>query len=228
MNAHWVLVLATDLLMPITVFSVGATLLRARDQGPNAIAIYFTLALVTLWAAAWSWFPALATLRFLPAPSGQAGAIAALIIVLNLTRFIPSISAMFQSIDIKRLIDLGVWRVVYGAAILVIGLLGGLPREFFWSAAFGDIFVGLWALSLIQRRPMISTKEIVTWNLLGALDLVHVLALGAVYLRAFYVANPSAVPLNLLPLAGVPLLLTIHIQTLIVLIKRRASTRVSQ
>jgi hypothetical protein len=222
MNAVSMIVLATDVIMPFTVLSIGWTILRARKQGPSALAIYLTLAVALLWAAAWSWLPALAALRFLPAPAGQAGAILGLLIALNLLRFSPSVRGMFQSIDIKRLIDMGVWRVIYGAAILAIGLLGGLPPEFFWSAAFGDVFVGVWAISLLVRRPTISTKEVLTWNVVGLLDLAHVLVLGALYLRGFYTTHPDVPPLNLLPLVGVPLLLALHIQTLLGQLNRGA------
>lgn len=121
---------------------------------------------------------------------------------------------MFRSIDVTALVDLSIWRVVYGAALLAIGVLGGLPSEFFWSAATGDIVVGLWGLGIMQRKPAVSTREVIFWNVAGLLDLVHVLALGAIYLRGFYLGNPDVARLNLLPLVGVPLLLSLHLQTL--------------
>jgi hypothetical protein len=209
------IVLATDIMMPITVFSIGWTVLRARRQGPSAALIFIILAATLLWGAAWSWFPALAAFRFLPPPAGQAGAILGLIVALNMLRFAPSVRQMFQSIAMTRLIDLGVWRLIYGAALLAIGLLGGLPSEFFISAALGDIFVGLWAIMMMVRRPNISTREVIAWNMVGLLDLAHVLVLGALYLRGFYLTHSDVAPLNLLPLVGVPLLLVIHIQTLL-------------
>jgi hypothetical protein len=215
LNAISMIVLATDVMMPITVLSIGWTILRARKMGPSVPAIFAILAAALLAGAAWSWLPQLAALRFLPAPQGQGGAILGLIVALNLLRLVPSVRSMFQSIDIKRLIDLGPWRVIYGCALLVIGLLGGLPPEFFWSAAFGDIVVGLWAIAMMARRPQISTREVIAWNVVGLIDLVHVLVLGAIYLRGFYLMLPDVVPLNLLPLTGVPLLLVMHIQTLL-------------
>jgi hypothetical protein len=45
-------------------------------------------------------------------------------------------------------------------------------------------------------------------------DLAHVLVLGAINLRPFYLANPDIAPLNLLPLAGVPVFLALHGMTL--------------
>jgi hypothetical protein len=208
------LVLATDLLMLFTVLSIWWTVRRARHEGPSGVMIAAALALALAWGAIWSFYPALSALRFLPPPDGQAGAILCLIVGLNLLRIFPSVRTMFRSIDIQRLVDLGIWRVIYGTALLVIGLQGGLPPEFFWSAAFGDILVGLWAMTIMARRPAISRREVTLWNVLGLLDLVHVLALGATYLPQFYTSQPNIAPLNLLPLVGVPLLLVLHILTL--------------
>jgi hypothetical protein len=209
------LVFITDLLMPFTVLSIWWVLLRARNEGPSAamMALAFVLALV--WGAMWSFNPTLNSWRFLPAPAGQAGAILSLIVALNLLRFAPGVSAMFRSIDMKRLVDMGVWRVLYGLALLLIGLQGGLPTEFFWSAAIGDIFVGLWAFAIMARRPNVSRGELIAWNGVGLFDLLHVLALGALFLPKFYSTHPDVPPLNLLPLVGVPLLLVLHIMTLL-------------
>jgi hypothetical protein len=209
------IVILTDVLMPITVLSIWWTLRRARQGGPSAVLIALTLSTALAWGAAWVWHPTLAASRFLPAPAGQAGAIIGLIIALNLLRLAPGVRAMFRLIDVHRLVDLGVWRVIYGAALLALGLLGGLPPAFFWSAALGDIMVGLWAISIVLRRSDVSKREVAAWNIIGLLDLLHVLVLGALNLGAFYLSSPAIPPLNLLPLVGVPLLLTLHIMTLI-------------
>jgi hypothetical protein len=208
------LVLATDLLMPFTVLSIWWTVHRARREGPSGVMIAATLVLALAWGAMWSFYPPLAALRFLPPPGGQAGAILGLIVGLNLLRLFPSVRAMFRSIETQRLVDLGIWRVIYGTALLMIGLQGGLPPEFFWSAAFGDILVGLWAITIMARRPNVSRREVTLWNVTGLLDLIHVLALGALYLPPFYTNQPNIAPLNLLPLVGVPMLLVLHIMTL--------------
>jgi hypothetical protein len=208
------LVLATDLLMPFTVLSIWWTVHRARREGLSGVMIAAALALALVWGAMWSFYPPLAALRFLPPPGGQAGAILGLIVGLNLLRFFPSVRTMFRTIDIQRLVDLGIWRLIYGTALLVIGLQGGLPPEFFWSAAFGDILVGLWAITIMTRRPNVSRREVTLWNVTGLLDLLHVLALGALYLPPFYTSQPNIAPLNLLPLVGVPMLLVLHIMTL--------------
>jgi hypothetical protein len=208
------LVIATDVLMPFTVLSIWWTIHRARHEGPSGVMIAAALALALAWGTMWSFYPPLAALRFLPPPGGQAGAILGLIVGLNLLRFFPNVRAMFQTINAQRLADLGVWRVIYGTALLLIGLQGGLPTAFFWSAAFGDILVGLWAITIMIRRPAVSHREVTLWNIVALVDLVHVLALGALYLPPFYTSHPDIAPLNLLPLVGVPLLLVLHVLTL--------------
>jgi hypothetical protein len=175
----------------------------------------------------WSYYPPLSAYRFMPAPRGQGGAILALIAGLILLLFIPNVRKMFRSINQARLVDIGVWRVVYGIALLLIGIGGGLPSAFFWSAAFGDIFVGLWALTIIQRRPAVSHRELIFWNSAGLVDLVHVLALGALNLPMFYNMNPEIPPLNLLPLVGVPFLLVLHIYSLMGLVRPTSLTTIN-
>lgn len=214
MSVH-TLVLGIDLIMPFTILSIWWAVHRARSEGPNGYFLALPFVLALAWGAAWSFYPPLSALRFLPAPAGQGGAILGLIVAHILLLLFPSVRAMFRTIDMARLVDLGVWRIIYGIALMLIGLQGGLPSQFFWSAAMGDILVGLWALTIIVRRPDVSRGEMMLWNGAGLMDLVHVLALGALYLPTFYRLNPEMAPLNLLPLVGVPLLLVTHVLTLV-------------
>jgi hypothetical protein len=209
------IVFITDLLMPLTALSIWWTLLKARNNGPSAMIMAIPFVLALTWGALWSFNPTLSSWRFLPPPAGQAGAILTLIVALNLQRLSPLVRSMFRSIDMNRLIDMGAWRAVYGAALLLIGIQGALPSEFFWSAALGDIFVGLWAFTIMARRPNVSRGELIAWNGFGLLDLIHVLVLGVLFLPSFYQNHSEAPPLNLLPLVGVPLLLVLHIMTLL-------------
>lgn len=48
----------------------------------------------------------------------------------------------------------------------------------------------------------------------GAADPTQALVLGAMHLHPFFLANPDLPALNLLPLAGVPVYLAIHVLTL--------------
>lgn len=117
------------------------------------------------------------------------------------------------------------WRAVFGGLLLVLGLAGGLPSAFFWSAAIGDILVGVWALAIAARWDRVSRGETLVWNAAGLLDLIHVLALGATTLRVFYDASPDLVRLTLLPLFGVPTFIALHLLLFPVLTRRARPAR---
>jgi hypothetical protein len=117
----------------------------------------------------------------------------------------------FAAADIWTILPIYLWRAPFGVLLLLTGLSGGLPAGFFWTAAAGDIAVGLWALSMLRRRETVGATELTAWNLAGIADFVHVLALGVIHLRGFHAANPEITPLGLLPFFGVPLMLALHI-----------------
>jgi hypothetical protein len=217
------IITATDILMPVTMLAIALTF-RAANPGTSGARILSGLTLAALaWGALWMLFPPLTALRLAPPPSGQVLAILGVVVTFIAFRFTPAMRTYWQTADLEKLVWNGPWRAVYGSALLVIGLSGGLPNEFVWSAAAGDIAVGLWAIAILMRDANVKRGEILGWNILGALDLFHVLALGAVYLRPFYLANPDIPLLNLLPLAGVPVLLAAHVMTLTgFLVQRKA------
>ncbi len=111
--------------------------------------------------------------------------------------------------------------------LLILGILGGLPPAFYWSAAAGDIFVGLWALMIVLRKLHVTRRELIAWNLIGMADLAHVLPLGALNLGAFYAANSAVQPLNLLPLVGVPVFLALQAMSLWGLLARNPAVPAS-
>lgn len=229
MATHLVLLFlarATDLLMFATVLSVGWVLQRATGQrsaiSPIAVAVVLLAALV--WGALWTWYPPLASTRLAAPPGGQAGAIVALIVTLLSLLIVPAVRDYFKHVDAARLVALGLWRLVYGTMLLAIGLLDGLPASFYLSAAVGDLLVGLWALLILTRRESASGAEIVAWNVVGLVDLLHVITLAALHLRPFFIVHPELPPLNLLPLVGVPLFIALHALTLWGLRERQAAT----
>jgi hypothetical protein len=213
-NTLPMLVLASDLLMLVTMASVWMALRRAGASGGISLLLAAILAVVLLWGGTWAFVPALASLRTLPAPRGQAGAILTVVVAFTALLALPPVRHFFRTGRMEWLVTLGAWRVVYGATLLMMGLLGGLPSAFFWSAAFGDIAVGIWAFAIMARRLDVRPAEITAWNAVGLADLTHVLVLGALNMGPFYTANPGVQPLNLLPLAGVPVFLAIHVMTL--------------
>jgi hypothetical protein len=208
------IVTASDMLMPVTMVAIAITF-RTANPGTSGSRILSGLTFVALaWGAIWAWFPPLAAIRLAPPPFGQIMAILGVVLTFIAFRFTTPVRAYWQSAKLETLVWNGPWRAVYGSALLAIGLSGGFPNEFFWSAAAGDILVGLWAIAILARGATVKRAEILGWNILGALDLFHVLVLGAIFLRPFYLANPEIPLLNLLPLAGVPVLLAAHVMTL--------------
>jgi hypothetical protein len=221
------IVTATDILMPITMVATALTF-RAANPRTSGARILGGLTLAALvWGSLWAWFPPLAALRLAPPPGGQVMAILGVVLTFIGFRFTAAMRAYWQTAQLEKLVWNGPWRAVYGSALLVIGLSGGLPNEFVWSAAAGDIAVGMWAIAILMRGANVKRSEILGWNVIGAFDLFHVLALGAVFLRPFYLDNPDIPLLNLLPLAGVPVLLAVHVMTLTGFLVQRKTSRAS-
>jgi hypothetical protein len=75
----------------------------------------------------------------------------------------------------------------------------------------GDLTVGLIGCALLLRVQPVDRRAFAAWNLLGMADLSHVLILGAITLVPFFTANPDLPFVNLLPLTGMTLLLSLHI-----------------
>jgi hypothetical protein len=133
---------------------------------------------------------------------------------------------VFVGLDPRAVLRLYAWRAVFGAMLLILGLSGGLPTGFFWSAGIGDIAVGLWAIAIAARFPGVSRTELLAWNAAGLVDLIHVLALGASVLRLFYEANPEIARLTLLPFFGVPAFIALHLLLFPVLAKVGSPSRI--
>lgn len=123
--------------------------------------------------------------------------------------------AYFRTADLGPLIGLHGWRVLFGVLLLIVGLNGGLPANFFWSIALGDILAGFWALSLWRRSNAASAAELKLWSAFGLLDLLHLLPRAILTLPPFYAAHPELFRPALLPLLGVPMLIALHMLLII-------------
>ncbi len=163
-----------------------------------------------LWGAAWSFVPQLSVLRLLPPPAGQAPIILVSILSFTNLLMISKVWVFFSGADVFKLMWLGPWRLVFGALLLVSGLIGGLPAGFFWPAALGDMAAGMWSIYILARAPEVRRWELIAWNIFGLADLIDALVQGAIYLRPFFLAHPELPTLNLLPLIGVPLFVASH------------------
>jgi hypothetical protein len=118
------------------------------------------------------------------------------------------------------------FRVAGGVAFLLTMALGHLPALFALPAGLGDIAAGIAAPLVARRLAQGGGRRAALWfNAFGMTDLVVALTLGA--LTGFQLINVtpsgapiSELPLALIPTAAVPLLLALHITSVLAL--RRA------
>lgn len=116
---------------------------------------------------------------------------------------------------------------VAGVVFLAAMALGRMPALFALPAGLGDIATGIGA-ALVARRLSRGTGQrgALSVNVFGMLDLVVALTLGT--LTAFQLVNVTPpnqligdLPFALIPTAAVPLLLALHIRSLLTLRKTR-------
>ena len=131
----------------------------------------------------------------------------------------------------SSLVAMQVVRII-GIAFLVLGARGVLPPHFAWPAGAGDVAIGVtapWVALALHRRARHATALAVGWNVLGLLDLVVAVGIGALTaesaIQAFH-STPSTdamtvPPLSTIPTFGVPLFTLLHVASLVTL--RRAT-----
>jgi hypothetical protein len=86
------------------------------------------------------------------------------------------------ALPVTLLIALNAMRIVPGAFMVLLALQGRLSGPFPQSAGWGDIIVGLTAIPLAlatARNLWANRPAVLAWNVLGTLDLVMAVALGA-------------------------------------------------
>lgn len=116
------------------------------------------------------------------------------------------------------------WRFA-GLGFLALYAHGVLPGVFAWPAGVGDIAIGLtapWmALRLTRKPASVSSGLFVVWNLLGILDLIIAVGMGAVGaafaagISGEITTSPMArLPLVLIPAYFVPLFVMLHFAAL--------------
>jgi hypothetical protein len=205
------LILLQDLLTVVMVGHVCWTLRRVFGPGHVSAAILLIPLAALLWGALWSYVPALSAMRLAPPPLGQAGMILVLVAGLCAFWLVPHVRQRAIAFDHGALLGMAVWRAVFGMSILAVGAAGGLPPGFFWSVGLGDLAVGLLGCGLLLQGHPVNRRLFTAWNLIGLADLTHVLVLGTITLVPFFDANPHLPFVNLLPLTGVPLLISLHV-----------------
>jgi hypothetical protein len=112
---------------------------------------------------------------------------------------------------------------VTGVVFLLYLALGHLPALFALPAGMGDIATGIAAPLVARRLAQGSGRRAALWfNAFGMTDLVVALALGALTGFGLLSITPSGapiagLPLALIPTAAVPLLLALHITSMVAL-----------
>jgi hypothetical protein len=109
---------------------------------------------------------------------------------------------------------------VAGASFLMVMALGHLSPLFALPAGLGDIAIGVEAPFVARRLARGTGRRGAVWfNVLGIVDLVNALALGGLTGYGIVHSSPPndalpLLPVVLIPTAGVPLLLVLHIISL--------------
>jgi hypothetical protein len=137
--------------------------------------------------------------------------------------WVPAVSrALAAPGTVARLIAPHAPRVA-GVAFLISFALGHLPAAFALPAGLGDMAVGLSAPFVARRLARGDGRRGAVWfNILGLLDLVVALSMGALTgigpQQILHVAPASEalsmLPLALIPTTAVPLLMALHIVSL--------------
>lgn len=137
------------------------------------------------------------------------------------------------SADLRLLTAIQAWRAG-GLGFLALSAHGVLPGLFAWPAGLGDIAIGVtapWlALALVRRPAFVTSRLFVAWNLLGILDLVVAVSLGALssgflpgLIGEVTTAPMARLPLVLIPGFLVPLFIILHLAALFQ-VRREASS----
>jgi hypothetical protein len=127
----------------------------------------------------------------------------------------PGFRQFTMTLDPRVLTWIQSWRLD-GFVFLVLATYGILPRLFALPAGWGDISIGASAVLVGFRLANPShRRSFIAWQLLGMVDLVNAVALGALakVIAPHGIATDAmtALPMSLIPTFGVPLFMMLHI-----------------
>ncbi len=122
----------------------------------------------------------------------------------------PSVRTAMMAIPVSSIVALNAMRVL-GVLMLTAALTGMMSGPFPYAAGIGDIFTGALALGVARvaaKKP--NDVRVVGWNVLGALDLLVAVSLGATYATSGASAAMTTLPWSIIPLCLVPTYLIGH------------------
>jgi hypothetical protein len=159
-----------------------------------------------------------------PLPIGI-GVAAPLLLFFAWMRLSQSFREFVLSLDLRLIAAMQAWRFG-GLGFLFLYAHHVLPAVFALPAGLGDMAIGVaapWIILALAHQPgFASSKAFVRWNLLGILDLVVAVSLGA--LGALFATGApgeisttpmATLPLLLIPAFLVPLFFMLHIAALL-------------
>lgn len=123
--------------------------------------------------------------------------------------------------DLRFVTATQAWRFG-GFAFLALYTYGVLPGYFAWPAGLGDMAIGAaapWMLVALAREPgFAASRRFVTWNVLGILDLIVAVTVGAVVpllfpnvISSIPTGAMTRLPLVLIPGFFVPGYIILHV-----------------
>jgi hypothetical protein len=151
-------------------------------------------------------------------------ATAPVLVFLAAFRLSPGLHEVVLAADLRFLTAIQAWRIG-GFTFLALYAYGVLPGYFAWPAGLGDMAIGIsapWILAALLRRPRFAKGRIfVIWQVLGTLDLIVAVGMGAMGPRLLETAGADAtaamahLPLVLVPGFFVPMFIIIHMVALL-------------
>jgi hypothetical protein len=148
------------------------------------------------------------------------GVAAPLVLFFAWLRFSQSFRAFVLSLDLRLIAGMQAWRWA-GLGFLSLYAHNVLPAVFALPAGLGDMAIGVtapWIILALVRQPRFAASgTFIRWNVLGILDLLIAVSIGAVS-ALFATGAPGEIstapmatlPLLLIPAFLVPLFLMLH------------------
>ncbi len=199
--------------------STIARTIQPQRTAVAVLALWFLLALGGSLLGVFS-----ATLSDIPIPLGLAAGLPVGLFTIAYARSV-EVQRFVLALDLRQVVLAQTWRVV-GIIFVILYAYGLLPGVFALPAGWGDFAIGMTAplfVSWLLWRGAVPLAAFVAWNLLGILDLVVAVTLGALASSARFgiLAEPVTTvimgqfPLSLIPTFLVPLFIILHLIALI-------------